>query len=122
VTDLPFVGSDAFTWSLGAASAFYFEFVAIDSIVIEAPCDECRALSGMSCRVSRETDFAVRRGATTDELEIRGWRRTDSNGRFDFVDVQPSPSYYSHFGKCCSCKFSPNYGGAEDGGEAVDAK
>jgi hypothetical protein len=40
---------------------------------------------------------------------------TDANGRFDFVDVQPSPSYYLHFGKCGTCKFSPNHGGADDG-------
>jgi hypothetical protein len=41
-----FAGSDAFTWSFGADSAAFFEFVAIDNIAIEAPCNECMAASG----------------------------------------------------------------------------
>lgn len=41
-----FVGSDSFTWSFGADSAYCFEFVAIDNIAIEAPCNECQARSG----------------------------------------------------------------------------
>jgi hypothetical protein len=48
LTDVPIVhiGNDTHTWSIGAETGQYSEFAAIDNIVIDAPCGDCRTGGG----------------------------------------------------------------------------
>jgi protocatechuate 3,4-dioxygenase beta subunit len=85
--------------------------------------DECSSIGSgsnaddVACvteQMAPNTVVELRRRADNGGDALVASTSTDANGRFDFVDVQPSPSYYLHFGKCETCKFSPNHGGADD--------
>jgi hypothetical protein len=48
LTDVPIVhvGNDSHTWSIAAETGGFYEFAAIDNVIIDAPCGDCQAGGG----------------------------------------------------------------------------